>query len=376
MDAFKKAYVNLIKQRKLDFDPSQFELAKKLSKFAQIINSWGTLRYKFLRFLKLGKKPKPFCFGMYIWGDVGRGKTMLLNTFYDNLTFNAKKRSYFHEFMINTHKGLNELRKYSDAQDHIKQYASDLARKYKVLILDEVQINNIADAMVVGRLFEALINSEVLVFLSSNRIPIDLFKDGLQRELFMPFIDLIKNRLEVFNLDNSIDYRLQNLRATKTYFHPINTKNKKAVDGIIQSLTGDKPLYEQKIYIDENRRVTALHSYGHMVVFTFAELCEVELSASDYLALCSHFNLIIITNIRKLAPDNHNELLRFITLIDCMYEKGTRLICLSDCEIGNIYKKGKHLFEFQRTISRLNEMLSQGYFQKGSEKQFAEPTQD
>ncbi len=363
MDAFTQIYLDFLKHKKWAFDQSQFDLATKLNEYAYAIDSWHNPRHKLLGFLKLSKKPKTRFRGMYIWGDVGRGKSVLLNLFHDNLATSAKKRSHFHEFMLTTHRELEALRKTTNTSDPIKQYASELARMYRVLILDEVQINNIADAMIVGRLFSALIDLGTLVFFSSNRIPIDLFKDGLQRELFLPFIELIKSKLDVFNLDNSIDYRLQNLELTKGYFYPINTKNRKALNYIIQSLTGNQPLYAQTITIAENHSITALNSYGHIAVFTFKELCEVEHGVLDYLALCSQFNLIILTDIPKLTPSDHNELLRFITLIDCLYEKRIKLICLSDCKIEAIYKAGRHAFEFKRTVSRLKEMNSKPYFQ-------------
>lgn len=362
MDSFKLVYNNFLKHEKLEADPSQLELAAKLNTYAYLINSRQKQSCALFRFLSFKKKPtSKFC-GMYIWGGVGRGKSLMLNLFCDSLTVKAKKRMHFHEFMACAHRSLDELRKTSDATDHVKQYASDLARRYKTLILDELQINNIADAMIVGRLFPALIEEGVFVFLASNRIPVDLFKDGLQRELFLPFIDVIQNKLEVFNLDNAIDYRLHNLKVAKTYLYPLNDKNEDKIESIIKKLTGNQPLYEQRLTICENHTITAFHSYGHMAVFTFKELCEVALGVLDYLALCARFNLIIIKNIKQLTPSEHNELLRFITLIDCLYDRQIKLICLSDCKIEDIYREGKHAFEFQRTISRLKEMHTEEYF--------------
>lgn len=362
MDSLRLTYNNLLKHAKMEADASQIELVHRLDTYSYIINSKQKRRCKFFNFFRFSKKPTTQFCGMYIWGDVGRGKSLVLNMFCESLTIKNKKRMHFHEFMACAHRSLDELRKTSDATDHVKQYASDLARRYRALILDELQVNNIADAMIVGRLFPALIDEGVFVFLASNRIPVDLFKDGLQRELFLPFINVIQNKLEVFNLDNSIDYRLHNLKIAKTYLCPINDKNEMKIESIINSLTGKQPLYEQRLAIGENRTITAYRSYGHLAVFTFKELCEVELGVLDYLALCSRFNLIIIQNIKPLGSGDHNELLRFITLIDCLYDRQIKLICLSDCKIDEIYVSGKHAFEFQRTVSRLKEMSTEEYF--------------
>ncbi len=362
MSSITLTYDHLLKQGKIKPDASQLELAQRLDVYADSIDASDSKCYKLFSFLNFSKKKHKKSSGMYIWGDVGRGKSIMLNLFCDNLTLKAKKRMHFHEFMVTTHRSLDELRKTSNTSDHIKQHATVLAKKYKVIILDELQINNIADAMIVGRLFQSLIEEGVFIFFASNRIPFDLFKDGLQRELFLPFIDLINNQLETFNLDNSIDYRLHNLKVAKTYLYPINGKNEEKVKSIINSLTGNQPLYEQYLAIAENRFLTAFNTYGNMAIFTFKELCEVNLGALDYLAICAKFNLIIIKNIKALTAEHHNELLRFITLIDCLYDYHIKLICLSDCKIDEIYPSGKHAFEFQRTVSRLKEMHTEEYF--------------
>jgi cell division protein ZapE len=363
MTPLKLAYEELLRDKKINPDPCQQDLLEKFESYLNIINNENNSRFsKFLSLIGANKKNTNKFQGMYIWGDVGRGKSLMLNLFYERLGTKYKKRAHFHEFMLATHNVLEELRKNSKIKDHIKHYAKWLARRYKVIILDELQINNIADAMIVSRLFTMLLNLKVFVFIASNRLPIDLFKDGLQRERFLPFIETIQNRTELFNLDNAIDYRLQNLKLSGTFFTPINEDTENAVQKIIKQLTGGRPLHEQVIKVQDNHTITAFRSYGHMAVFSFNELCEVALGVLDYLALCSQFNLIIIKNIKKLVPSQHNELLRFITLIDCLYEKKIKIICLSDCTIDEIYEYGVHTFEFKRTISRLKEMNSKEYF--------------
>jgi len=363
MTPLKLAYEELLRDKKINSDQCQRDLLEKLEGYLGIMdNANNSSCAKFLSLIGFNKKNTNKFRGMYIWGDVGRGKSLILNLFYDGLSTKSKKRAHFHEFMLATHNQLEELRKNSKIKDHIKHHAKWLARRYKVIILDELQINNIADAMIVSRLFTMLLNLKVFIFIASNRLPVDLFKDGLQRERFLPFIETIQKRLEVFNLDNSVDYRLQNLKISGTFFTPINVDNEVAVQKIIKELTGGNPLHEQVIKVQDNRTITAFHSYGHMAVFSFNELCEVALGVLDYLALCSQFNLIIIKNIKKLVPSQHNELLRFITLIDCLYEKKIKIICLSECAIDEIYENGVHAFEFKRTISRLKEMNSKEYF--------------
>ncbi|MDF3048196.1 MAG: AFG1-like ATPase [Candidatus Midichloriaceae bacterium] len=363
MTPLKIAYEELLKDKKINFDQCQRSLLDKLEEYLEVIdNENNSTCAKLLALIGFDKKNSSKSLGMYIWGGVGRGKSLMLNLFYDKLSIKAKKRAHFHEFMIATHNHLEELRRNPKIKDPVKHYAKWLARRYKVIILDELQVNNIADAMIVSRLFTILLNLKVFIFIASNRIPVDLFKDGLQRERFLPFIDTIRNKLEVFNLDNLIDYRLQSLKFKGTFFTPINPENEATVQKIIQELTGGSSLHEQIIKVQDNRTITAFHSYGHMAVFSFNELCEVALGVLDYLALCSQFNLVVIKNIKRLTPDHHNELLRFITLIDCLYEKKIKIICLSECSIDEIYEYGIHAFEFKRTISRLKEMNSKEYF--------------
>jgi cell division protein ZapE len=310
---------------------------------------------------------------MYVWGGVGRGKSVMINLFYDEADIKLKKRMHFHEFMAHTHKELERIRNLNEKiDDHVKYYAQGVAKECHLLVLDELQINNIADAMIVGRLFSWLIHFDVYIFFSSNRMPHDLFNDGLQRDGFLAFLQLIDEKMDVFNLDNATDYRSESAHIGDSYLQPVTKHNLALVETFIHQISGEKPLYEQKLLVDKNRYITAYQTYGQMAVFTFKELCEVNLGAIDYIAICKNFNKIIIKFIPKLKPENHNELLRFITLIDCLYEAGTKLICLAECEIDDIYSNGKHAFEFQRTISRLKQMHSgehQGGLMRSSESQ-------
>lgn len=311
------------------------------------------------------KHPRHHRHGVYIWGDVGRGKSLILDLFFETIPYQNKLKIHFHKFMLDFHKQLNALRENTKGKssDYIKQLTHDIASKYKVICLDELQINNIVDAMVVGRLFEGLIHSGCFIFFTSNRPPSDLFKDGLQRERFLPFIDLIEDKLEVFELNNFEDYRLRALSEMKdNYLLPINAKTNKELNQIITKLTGHADnLNEIEIFSDKKRPIKIHKSYGTLAVFSFKELCEVPLGAIDYLAICNNFNTVVIKDIPKMGKDNHNEALRFITLIDCLYETKTALICTAAAEPEKLYNNGKNSFEFKRTASRLNEMRSASY---------------
>ena len=297
--------------------------------------------------------------GVYVYGEVGRGKTMLLQNFLDSINTNQKAFIHFHKFMDDFHTELNKLNNNSQGQseEYIKSIAGDISKKYKVLILDELQINNISDAMIVGRLFKCLVDEGTYVFFSSNRPPDDLFKDGLQRERFLPFIEFIKNTLKIFELNNYKDYRMNSLEnANDSYFAPINPSNEKKFNELVNSVIGGHPLEEREIRIGANRNLLALNTYGNVAIFTFKELCEIPLGARDYLALCHNFQTLVIKNIPRMSGENHNEALRFITLIDCMYNSKTCLICTAEDSPQNLYTSGKNSFEFQRTSSRLNDM--------------------
>lgn len=305
---------------------------------------------------------------MYIWGDVGRGKSMILDLFFSSIPFDEKLKIHFHKFILDFHKKLNALRANSKGKssDYITQIAKELSERYKVICLDELQINNIVDAMVVGRLFESLLHNGCYIFFTSNRHPSELFKDGLQRERFLPFIHLIEDKLDVFELNNYEDYRLRGLsNIQKHYYCPLGSRTSKKIDDIIFKLTGHTNNFKEvEIFSDKQKPIRLHNTYGTLAVFSFKELCEVPLGAIDYMAICKHFNTIIVKNIPKLNKDNHNEVLRFITFIDCVYETKTTLICSAAAEPEKLYNSGKNAFEFKRTISRLNEISSTKYLAK------------
>lgn len=345
-------------------DSKQIEMIDFLSTFEKSIEKEANSNALTKLISSLKKNSSKAHRGAYIWGDVGRGKSMIMNFFFENISTSKKLKVHFHEFMQKVHANLEAIRiKNPAARDHIKILSNQISSSYKVLYLDELQVNNIVDAMLVGRVFESLINHGVYVFITSNRFPEDLYANGLQRESFEPFIKLIRKNLDVFYLDNLKDYRLDKIDKDNLYIYPLDDSSNSKLQNIIHDLIGDCTLETRQLNVIEGRSLTVHKCYGHLAIFTFRELCEVALSAVDYLALCKHFNLFIIQNIPKLTPDNHNEALRFITLIDCLYETRSRLICSAADLPEKLYSDGiKNTFEFQRTVSRLNEMKSSDYF--------------
>jgi cell division protein ZapE len=365
-----KLYSQFCKENSFEPDISQQKLVSRLSSYQQIIELSGDKKPKILKKISvaINNKNNDLRKGIYIWGDVGRGKSMILDFFYDNLKVNSKLSIHFHEFMLDFHKKLDALRSdvsNEDKKDHVTQLAADIGKKVIVICLDELQINNIADAMIVSRLFRSLLTKGTYLFFTSNREPEELFKDGLQRERFLPFIDLIKSDLEVFNLNNFCDYRLMKLyNLEQSYFYPLNEKNDQKLTGVVTEITGRSNLENREIFIDVNHSIMVHKCYGNVAEFTFNELCEVPLGAVDYIALCKNFNTFVIRNIPILNADKHNEALRFITLIDCMYEHHTKLLCTAADKPEKLYELGRNQFEFKRTASRLNEMQTSEYFSR------------
>jgi len=296
--------------------------------------------------------------GVYLWGKVGRGKTFILNMFYNNLKINNKFRQHFHEFILDCHEKINNLNQQKNVDDKVARIAKDISQKFKILYLDEFQINNIADAMLLSKIFTELIASGTYIFFTSNSRPEEIYKHGLKREYIYPFIELIKEKIEIFNLDAEVDFRREKLKEFKLFLHPYNEQK---FQSLIDNFLDVKDYIQTKIQISENRYLYINRSAGKIARFTFNELCVENLGSSDYIALCKHFTILIIENIPQLKFDNHNEALRFITLIDCMYDNKIIGIFSAETELDMLYIGKIHRAEFDRTISRIYEMQSNEY---------------
>ena len=298
--------------------------------------------------------------GVYIWGGVGCGKSMLMDLFVKNLLV-PNRRVHFHAFMQEIHASLHNARG-SGTKDPLTVVANKVIKNFRVLALDEMQIKDITDAMIVGRLFTLLLDGGVQIVTTSNRVPSDLYKDGLNRQLFLPFIALIESQLNILNLPSKTDYRKNRLRGTPVYFNLQDTKAKNKLDNLWEELSGDE---NQDFHLIVNKRKIKFPFYSNGVAkFTFFELCRENRGPADFLAIVDNVRVLIVENVPQLGRSNFNEAKRFVTLIDTIYEAGIVFICSAAAEPEYLYLEGEGVFEFGRTVSRLNEMQSDSWGKK------------
>lgn len=294
---------------------------------------------------------------LYIHGQVGRGKTMLMDLFFAEVRLAAKRRIHFHAFMQEVH----QRRARSTSASIIPDIAREVAAEAKLLCLDEMQVTDIADAMILGRLFEALLAERVIIVTTSNLPPAGLYKDGLNRNLFLPAIALMEERFDVISLDSARDYRLGRLKGRETFITPLGPKSEARLQAIWEDLTEtsrgtplDLPVLGRLLHVPE-----AAHGCAR---FSFKDLCEAPLGPADYLALAQAFQTIFVTGIPALKASQRNEAKRFVVFIDTLYDAHRRLVATSAKDASAIYAKGDHRFEFGRTVSRLREMQSASWW--------------
>ncbi|MFG1351866.1 cell division protein ZapE [Xanthobacter autotrophicus] len=309
--------------------------------------------------------------GMYVYGKVGRGKTMLMDLFFDALPPRAKRRAHFHEFMGDVHERIfreRQAQKQGDrkASDPIIAVAAGLADEAKILCFDEFHVTDIADAMILGRLFEKLFADGVVVVATSNVAPNDLYSGGLNRALFLPFIGMIEERMQVMTLDSRTDYRMEKLEGVSTWHTPLGPEADAAVTKAWLRLAGPGGGVPGEVVL-KGRRV-AIPAMAHGAArFTFADLCEAALGPNpDYLRLARMFHTLVLEHIPILGPDQRNEAKRFISLIDTLYDSNVKLIASAAAEPDALYlgTDGAEAFEFARTVSRIHEMRSSEYLAK------------
>lgn len=317
----------------------------------------------------LGKK-KETPRGVYMWGGVGRGKSMLMDLFHDCLKITEKRRVHFHAFMLEVHALLREERR-KEAGDPIPPVAAAIAKGLRCLAFDEMVVNNSADAMIMSRLFTSLIVEQgVTIVTTSNRAPSELYKDGLNREHFLPFIDLIKRELDVLTLNGPVDYRLQRLGGIATWHVPLGETATAQVREAFFRLTDYSPedadhVPSAEVEVSGGRKLFVPKSLKGVAVFSFKRLCGEARGAADYLALAETYHTLILVGIPRMGPENRNEAARFVTLVDSLYEYKVKLFATADAWPDDLYEQGDGRFEFDRTISRLTEMQSADYLAKG-----------
>ena len=350
METLTDIYKRLVDEGALQSDPAQTAVLPEFERIRQALDA----PVKKGLFRKAPEPPK----GLYLWGGVGRGKSMLMDFFVSHLGDVPARRVHFHAFMQEIHNAMHEVRK-TGVEDAIAPVAADVAASVRLLAFDEMQITDITDAMIVGRLFEALFADGVVVVTTSNRVPDDLYKNGLNRDLFKPFIALIKERMVVHELTSPTDYRQDRLGGQQVYFTPVNAESRAAMNAVWDDLAGGPG--EPLILRVKGRDVEIPAFRNGVARAGFHELCGRSLGPGDYLALADTVRVLMIDNIPTLSRSNFNEAKRFVTMIDALYEARVRLICSAAAAPEMLYLEGEGTFEFERTASRLREMQSDGW---------------
>lgn len=306
-------------------------------------------------------KNKPLA-GIYLWGGVGRGKTWLMNLFYEELPVKEKYRIHFHHFMLDIHEKLGNLNKQNDGKQKnpLQQIAKDLAQSYKLLCIDEFIVTNITDAMILSELLHALFKHQVCLVATSNRIPDDLYINGLQRERFLPAIELIKSHTEVFHLDSGVDHRTSLLEQSDVYCFPIVDDTQQKITQRMQELA-ITPVVEKKILTIQNRKIETIRCSDDIAWFDFNVICTTPRAAQDYIELAQQFNTVIISNIDVMDEYSDDMARRFIYLIDELYDRNVKFIASANAAPEDLYQGDMLEFAFHRTSSRLIEMRSHQY---------------
>ncbi len=309
-------------------------------------------------FAGLFAKPPTPPTGLYLWGGVGHGKSMLMDLFFGATDITLKRRVHFHAFMQEVHRGIHEARQRNE-EDPIAPVAEAVIRDARLLAFDEMQVTDITDAMIVGRLFERLFAAGVVLVTTSNRPPEDLYKDGLNRALFEPFIRMLNSQMQVIPLKSPHDYRQHRLAGTQVYFHPAG-RSRAAINAIWNDLT--EAARGEPLLLPVNGRQVEISRFANGVGrATFWEICGKPLGPADFLAIAAALRVLILEDIPQLSASNYNEAKRFVTLIDALYEARVRLICSAADTPERLYIEGAGSFEFARTASRLREMQGDGW---------------
>lgn len=354
-------YRALVEDGRIAPDPAQMLAAEKLellaNRLAQYEAPSKTDIFSFFT-RKSGEVPQ----GLYLYGGVGRGKTMLMDLFFEAINFEPKRRVHFHELMAEVHELIAQARASYDG-DPIPTAAKALASKARLLCFDELHVTDIADAMILGRLFKVLFELGVVMVATSNSHPSELYKNGLNRPLFEPFIELLEERLEVLQLEAAEDYRLEKLQGTPLYFCPLNKKSTKSMREAFIRLTGVEK-GEPAVIEFKSRKVKIPEAAMGVAMFDFEDLCGQPLGASDYLLIAHAYQILLIENVPVLEVVHRNQARRFINLIDTLYDNGVRLVLSADAQPDDLYAIANGAELFERTASRLIEMRSQEYLER------------
>lgn len=351
-------YRRMVRSGEIASDPAQALAVEKLQILSNRLARYAPpAKTDILSFFtrKSGEVPR----GLYIFGKVGRGKTMLMDVFFESAPFAKKRRVHFHEFMGETHELIAAARK-NHPGDPVPHVAELIARDAPLLCFDELHVTDIADAMILGRLFGVLFERGAVIVATSNAPPWDLYKNGLNRSLFLPFIALIEEKMEVLELEAAQDYRLDRLTGTPLYFTPLGPEADRSIRGAWTALTGREEGEPAELTV-KGRRVGVPEAAMGVARFTFGDLCVKPLGAADYLAIARHYHTVILEGVPLLSPAKRDQARRFNTLIDALYDQGVGVVISAEAEPDALYPEGDGADLFQRTASRLMEMRSQDY---------------
>lgn len=310
-----------------------------------------------------GKKPAspfeapPEIMGLYFWGGVGRGKTYLVDTFYDALPFPEKMRTHFHRFMQRVH---NELEHYKGEKNPLNLIAAKFASETRVICFDEFFVKDITDAMILANLLKALFEHGVVLVATSNIVPDELYKDGLQRARFLPAIDLVKRHCEVVNVDSGIDYRLRALERAEIFHSPLDAAAESELSRSFREIAGAEGEVDAPIEVN-HRVLKARRLHDDVVWFEFRELCDGPRSQNDYIELAREFHSVLVSNVTRMGRGTDDQARRFINMVDEFYDRGVKLLMSAEVPAESLYDEGTLSFEFDRTLSRLQEMQSHEY---------------
>lgn len=354
--ALRKSYDRAVAAGRIRCDEAQLRALARLDSISAYLEATSERQRGLLTGLLSRRVTPPR--GLYLWGGVGAGKSMLMDMFFEATDIRRKRRVHFHAFMQEIHAALNRARR-AGTIDPIAPVARSVADSARLLCFDEMQITDIADAMIVGRLFEKLFDAGVIVVATSNRMPDTLYENGLNRQLFLPFIALIKARMEVHHLNTEADYRQLKLAGEAGWFTPLGAESRRAMDRVWQALTEGA---ETTLCLQvQGREVVLPRFHNGAARAGFDDLCARPLGAADYLAIAGALRVLLIDEIPRLSRARANEAKRFTTLIDTLYEARLRLVCSAAAPPEALYETGPGAFEFRRTASRLREMQSQDW---------------
>lgn len=356
-----KQYNHQVAQNHIQHDPAQFIALQQLQSLLD--NILATVIYDQKSVIhKLISPPPEKCQSLYIYGDVGRGKSMLMALFYEASPIQQKRRVHFNMFMLEVHAFVHEWRQQNKA-DTITALAKNIRASTLLLCLDEFHVTDIADAMILERLFSKLFESGIVIVITSNRHPDDLYLGGLQREQFLFFTKLLQKESQVIKLAAKEDYRLMHLHTLETtYYFPLDAHANEFTLQSYNEFTNFAAMQSGALEV-LGRKVILSAVHGDIALTSFSELCEQSLGSADYIEIARQFSTLIMAEIPKLTPDKRNEAKRFMTLIDALYEHKVKLICTAEVPAQELYAEGDGAFEFRRTASRLIEMQSDSYLQ-------------